>query len=393
MALQLKLQGQSRVIKRLARKPQKIECLSQQPSKQTFKFYSLNHIQTAYFTKQRQLVSFCQGASADQEKQQLQQQDSGDGKGQPPINGDRFGRGDDQDGDDSGFESDGDELLNLAQAEQIAQSQGVKLPADFASTAAGSGLRAAVLARYVEMQTLFFTGFLMTASPWFRDRLLIDPRFLFKVLAEITIDSGCATVAEVQKRGSEFWSEFEFYLSDMVVGIVLDIVLVGLLAPTAVLGSRVKPAQTLLSRLLQQVPSAVFAPSVPGGRHFTVGGRLACLVVKGLEYSLAGLFCGFVGQGIANSCMYIRRSLKEGEDEDDVAIPPLFKTALVWGMFMGLSSNVRYQIVYGLERLVEITIARKVPQVAYYTTIIIRLINNFIGGMNFIDMARWAGVQ
>lgn len=30
--------------------------------------------------------------------------------------------------------------------------------------------------------------------------------------------AGCATVAEVRKRGDEFWKEFEFYLSDMLVG-------------------------------------------------------------------------------------------------------------------------------------------------------------------------------
>jgi hypothetical protein len=32
-------------------------------------------------------------------------------------------------------------------------------------------------------------------------------------------------------------------------------------------------------------------------------------------------------------------------------------------------------------------------QIAYGTTIAIRFINNVIGGENFIDMARWAGVQ
>jgi hypothetical protein len=43
-------------------------------------------------------------------------------------------------------------------------------------------------------------------------------------------------VAEVRKRGEEFWQEFEFYLSDLLVGLVLDCVLVGLMAPKAVLG-------------------------------------------------------------------------------------------------------------------------------------------------------------
>jgi hypothetical protein len=33
------------------------------------------------------------------------------------------------------------------------------------------------------------------------------------------------------------------------------------------------------------------------------------------------------------------------------------------------------------------------PQVAYASTIAIRFVNNVIGGENFIDLARWAGVQ
>ena len=54
------------------------------------------------------------------------------------------------------------------------------------------------------------------------------------------VAAGCATVAEVRKRGDDFWGEFEFYLSDLVVGCVLDCVLVGLLAPAAVIGAKPK---------------------------------------------------------------------------------------------------------------------------------------------------------
>ena len=38
-------------------------------------------------------------------------------------------------------------------------------------------------------------------------------------------------MAELRKRGEDFWGEFEFYLSDLLVGLVLDVVLVTLLAP------------------------------------------------------------------------------------------------------------------------------------------------------------------
>jgi hypothetical protein len=53
---------------------------------------------------------------------------------------------------------------------------------------------------------------------------------------QIVIDSCCATFAEVQKRGKDFWAEFELYAADLLVGVVVDIALVGLLAPYARIG-------------------------------------------------------------------------------------------------------------------------------------------------------------
>ena len=50
---------------------------------------------------------------------------------------------------------------------------------------------------------------------------------------QVVIDSCCATFAEVQKRGKDFWAEFELYAADLLVGVVVDIALVGMLAPYA----------------------------------------------------------------------------------------------------------------------------------------------------------------
>ena len=52
----------------------------------------------------------------------------------------------------------------------------------------------------------------------------------------MVIDSCCATFAEVQKRGKDFWAEFELYAADLLVGVVVDIALVGMLAPYARIG-------------------------------------------------------------------------------------------------------------------------------------------------------------
>ena len=53
---------------------------------------------------------------------------------------------------------------------------------------------------------------------------------------QIVIDSCCATFAEIKKRGKDFWAEFELYAADLLAGIVVDIALVGLLAPYARIG-------------------------------------------------------------------------------------------------------------------------------------------------------------
>ncbi|CAN7114263.1 unnamed protein product [Brassica rapa subsp. narinosa] len=62
-------------------------------------------------------------------------------------------------------------------------------------------------------------GFLMRTCTMLRNRIFADPSFLLIFGTEIAIDSCCATFAEVQKRGEDFWSEFELYDADLLVGL------------------------------------------------------------------------------------------------------------------------------------------------------------------------------
>lgn len=226
-----------------------------------------------------------------------------------------------------------------------------------------------------------------------RDRMLADPSFLFKVGIEIVIDSCCATFAEVQKRGKDFWAEFELYAADLLVGIVVDIALVGLLAPYARIG---KPtAKTGLfapvTRACNSLPSSVFEAERPGCK-FSVQQRIGTYFYKGVLYGTVGFVCGIVGQGIANLIMTAKRSVKKSED--DVSVPPLVKSAALWGVFLAVSSNTRYQIINGLERVVEASpMAKRIPPVAMAFTVGVRFANNIYGGMQFVDWARLSGVQ
>ena len=61
-----------------------------------------------------------------------------------------------------------------------------------------------------------------------------------------------------------------------------------------------------LGQFLDKVPSAMFEASVPGVKTYTPVSRAACWLIKFAEYSLAGIFCGVVGQGIANGMMQLK---------------------------------------------------------------------------------------
>lgn len=175
--------------------------------------------------------------------------------------------------------------------------------------------------------------------------------------------------------------------------------------------------------------------SKPGEAPYTLGERLACVGVKFLQYSLAGAACGFAGQVAAN---LIADLTGAGAGAGQHAIAAPVDTALATALFMGVSSNLRYQAVFGIERAVDGTIASRIPQVrpslirvsiegssacswsrtsarwdrrtcsvrtprrllrvhgvqaAYVTTIAVRALNNVLGSANYIDVLVWLGVQ
>ncbi|CAL5200671.1 unnamed protein product [Lathyrus oleraceus] len=312
--------------------------------------------------------------------------------------GDNFGGGRGGDDGDGGEGEEGDEefgpLLNFEAVMKEVEARGVTLPSDMEEAARITGIREMFLLRYLELQgSSGPVSFLMKHCSMLRNRMLADPSFLFKVGTEIVIDSCCATFAEVQKRGKDFWAEFELYAADLLVGVVVDIALVGMLAPYARIG---KPSLSkgLLGRVQHAcaaLPSSVFEAERPGCK-FSAMQRVATYFYKGALYGSVGFGCGIVGQGIANMIMNAKRSISKSED--DIPIPPLLQSAALWGFFLAVSSNTRYQIINGLESLVEKSpVAKKVPLVAMAFTVGVRFGNNIYGGMQFIDWAKLSGVQ
>lgn len=338
--------------------------------------------------------------------QRIDDGNSGDGDALDGSNGNGNGKfvggggGGDGNGDDSnGGDEEGSEFGPIMKFEEVikeVEARGTSLPADMLEAAKSTGLRKLLLQRYLDLQgSAWPMSFLMKSCAMLRDRMLADPSFLFKVGTEIVIDSCCATIAEVQKRGKDFWAEFELYLADLLVGVVVNVALVGMLAPYARIGQpSMSKGLGLLGRMQYAygaLPSSVFEAERPGCR-FSVKQRIATYFFKGIMYGAVGFGCGIIGQGIANLIMTAKRNLKKSEE--DIPIPPLIKSAALWGFFLAVSSNTRYQIINGLERVVESSpMARKVPPVAMAFTVGVRFANNVYGGMQFVDWAKMSGVQ
>lgn len=321
--------------------------------------------------------------------------DGGSGGGDrklPPDNGGNGGAGGNE-GDDEDEKEFGP-IVKFDEVMRETEKMNATLPSDFLEAAKTTGIRKLLLDRYLELQGSGWPlGFLMRHCPMLRNRMLADPAFLFKVGTEIVIDSCCATFAEAQKRGKDFWNEFELYMADLLVGVVVDIALVGMLAPYARIGQQTV-SRGLLGRVqhaCRDLPSSVFEAERPGCR-FSLKQRIATYFYKGVLYGAVGFGCGIVGQGIANLIMNAKRSIKKSDE--DVPVPPLVKSAALWGVFLAVSSNTRYQIINGLERVVEASpLAKKVPPVAMAFTVGVRFANNIYGGMQFVDWAKWSGVQ
>nr|XP_019705615.1 protein RETICULATA-RELATED 1, chloroplastic [Elaeis guineensis] len=318
----------------------------------------------------------------------------GNGKFPPGRRGGDGGRNDGDHEKNNGEDDEFGPILKFNEVIGEAEKQGVSLPSDMLEDAKTVGIQKVLLLRYLELQASAWPlGFAMKSCSLLRNRMLADPSFLFKVGTEIIIDSCCATFAEVQKRGKDFWAEFELYAADLVVGIVVNVALVGMLAPYARIG---QPSASegyfgCITRAYGALPSSVFEAERPGCR-FSVQQRFGTYFYKGLLYGSVGFACGIIGQGIANLIMTAKRSVKKSEE--DIPVPPLVKSAALWGVFLAVSSNTRYQIINGLERLVEASpLARRVPPVAMAFTVGVRFANNIYGGMQFVDWARWSGVQ
>jgi len=197
-----------------------------------------------------------------------------------------------------------------------------------------------------------------------------------------------AVVGDMSTR--PYWGlyELDFVFSTLVVGSILNFSLMYVLAPTAAGAA----ATSRLSRIISGAPLA--ACGAPGGHMFQSGAyglpsRLLTLAYKGGIFAVVGMSAGLVGTAISNSLIAVRQRL-DPMFEPQNALPDVRLNAACWALHMGISSNLRQQLINGAEMALQ-------PQMGggafRLFSSLLRTGNNIIGGQTFVLLAKVMNVQ
>lgn len=188
-----------------------------------------------------------------------------------------------------------------------------------------------------------------SASPEFSrefvGRLMADPAFAQKLAIEQAITAGGSVFYEWRHRGEDFVKELDFVVANTLTLMMANAALVWSVAPNRSYGAANKlPWQSMLSGL----PNNVFDRNGPL-RSYTNTTRAAGFLAKSAELSAIGAVAGAAQAGLGKALVAVRQS-QNPRFEPSVPVPDVSRSALGMGAFMGLSSNLRYQLMGGVDR-------------------------------------------
>jgi hypothetical protein len=183
-----------------------------------------------------------------------------------------------------------------------------------------------------------------SVSRAFIGRLLADPAFLYKLTLEQGFTIGYGIWWECQHRGNRIRQEWDVAAANVLTLAVCNAAICWSLAPSRSYGSTFKYE---FQNTIQKLPNNVFDKSYPL-REFDLPKRIYSFFYKAAELSLVGMVTGAAGAGLARLMPSSRN-----QEQNSVPIPSVSTSALSHGAFLGVSGNVRYQLLNGAERVMQ----------------------------------------
>ncbi|KAI3510878.1 hypothetical protein L1887_18015 [Cichorium endivia] len=308
----------------------------------------------------------------------------GDGVGGTGGGGGGGGGGGD---DDAGEKNKSEAYLVLAEAGRSLES----IPKDIAASIDAGKIPGAIVKRYLELEKSAVFRWLLQFSG-FKERLLADDLFLTKVGIECGVGIFTKSAAELEKRRENFTKELDFVCADVIMAIIADFMLVWLPAPTVSLRPPVAVSAGMVAKYFSGCPDNAFQVAL-AGTSYSFLQRIGAIVRNGAKLFCVGTGASLVGTGVTNLLINARKAIDKSyavEAED----LPILSTSVAYGVYMSVSSNLRYQVLAGIieQRMLE-PLLHQHKLALSAICFAVRTGNTFLGSLMWVDYARWIGIQ
>ncbi|KAM0954167.1 hypothetical protein DsansV1_C01g0008101 [Dioscorea sansibarensis] len=289
--------------------------------------------------------------------------------------------------EDSGRRNRTEAVLALAEIGRSLES----LPADLAAAVDAGRIPGLVVHRFAELEKSPVFRWLLQFGG-FKERLLADDIFLAKVAMECGVGIFTKTAAEWERRREKFVEELDFVFADVVMAIIADFMLVWLPAPTVPLKPPLAFSAGPISKFFYGCPDNAFQVAL-AGTSYSFLQRFGAIVQNGAKLFIVGTSASLIGTGITNVLINARKALDKDFAEEAEHVPVL-STSAAYGVYMAVSSNLRYQIVAGVieQRILE-PLLHNQKLLLSALCFAVRTGNTFLGSLLWVDYARWTGIQ
>ncbi|KAJ9698039.1 hypothetical protein PVL29_007241 [Vitis rotundifolia] len=265
------------------------------------------------------------------------------------------------------------------------------VPKDLAVAIESGKIPAAIVEKYLELEKSAVFRWLLQFGG-FRERLLADDLFLAKVAMECGVGIFTKTAAEYERRRENFFKELDFVIADVVMAIIADFMLVWLPAPTVSLRPPLAVNAGAIAKFFHSCPENAFQVAL-AGTSFSFLQRIGAIVRNGSKLFAVGTTSSLVGTLVTNAIINARKAV-DSSSAGEVEDVPVVSTSVAYGVYMAISSNLRYQVLAGVveQRILE-------PMLHQHKLLLsalcfaVRTGNTFLGSLLWVDYARWVGVQ
>lgn len=309
------------------------------------------------------------------------------GRGGGGGGGGDHGGGNEGDEDKSKRRNKEEALIALTEAGRSLES----LPTDLKAAIEDGRIPGSIVLKYFDLEKSGFISWLMRFGG-FRERLLADDLFLAKVAMECGVGMFTKTAAEYERRKETFFKELEIVFADVVMAIIADFMLVYLPAPTVALRAPLALNAGRFAKFLHNCPDNAFQIALPG-TSFSLLQRLGAIMRNGAKLFAVGTTSSLVGTLVTNAVINARKAVDQSA-ADEVENVPVLSTSVGYGVYMAVSSNLRYQLLAGVieQRILE-PILHQHKLLLSALCFAVRTGNTFLGSLLWVDYARFIGIQ